>query len=54
MLLAGSHGVAGEGTLGGRPKIAGPPKAVLGSALRAKWEAEGRDPKSKLTEATAG
>src|SRR5690606_20124349 len=50
VLLAGSRGVAGEGTLGGRPKIQAPPKAVLGSALRAKWEAEGRDPKAKLAE----
>ena len=54
VLLGGSHGVTGEGTLGGRPRIQAPPKAVLGSALRAKWEAEGRDPKAKLTEATAG
>ena len=54
VLLAGSHGVTGEGTLGGRSKIQAPPKAVLGSALRAKWEAEGRDPKAKLAEATAG
>ena len=54
VLLGGSHGVTGEGTLGGRPRIQAPPKAVLGPALRAKWEAEGRDPKAKLTEATPG
>ena len=53
-LLAGSHGVAGLGTIGGRPKIQAPPKAVLGSALRAKWDAEGRDPKAKIAEAPAG
>ncbi len=54
VLLAGSGGVAGEGTLGGRPKIQAPPKAVLGPALRAKWDAEGRDPKAKLAEASSG
>jgi hypothetical protein len=50
VLLAGSGGVAGEGTLGGRPKIQTPPKAVLGPALRAK----GGDPKAKLAEASSG
>ena len=54
VLLAGSGGVAGEGTLGGRPKIQAPSKAVLGAALRAKWETEGRDPKAKLAEASSG
>jgi len=54
VLLAGSGGVAGEGTLGGRPKIQAPPKAVLGPALRAKWDAEGRNPKAKLAEASSG
>lgn len=42
VLLAGSGGVAGERTLGGRPKIQAPPKAVLGAALRAKREGDGR------------
>jgi hypothetical protein len=42
VLLAGSGGVAGERTLGGRPKIQAPPKAVLGAALRAKRDGEGR------------
>lgn len=48
VLLAGSGGVAGEATLGGRPKIQAPPKAVLGAALRDRWAAEGRDPSSRL------
>jgi len=52
VLLAGSHGVAGEGTLGGRPKIQAPPKAVLGAALRERWAAEGRDPAARLAGAT--
>ncbi len=34
VLLAKSGGVAGEKTLGGKPKIAMPGKAVLGAALR--------------------
>lgn len=39
VLLAKSGGVAGKGTLGGRPKIVMPGKAVLGAALREKLEA---------------
>jgi hypothetical protein len=52
VLLAGSGGVAGPGTLGGRPKIQAPPKAVLGSALKRKWEAEGRDPAARIASAS--
>ena len=48
VLLAESGGVAGPTTLGGSPMIQAPPKAVLGSALREKWEAEGRDPAARL------
>ena len=48
VLLAESGGVAGSSTLGGRPKIQAPPKAVLGSALREKWEAEGRSPAARV------
>jgi hypothetical protein len=40
VLLAKSGGVAGEHTLGGRSKIVKPTRAVLGPALRAKWERE--------------
>jgi hypothetical protein len=39
VLLAKSGGVAGPGTLGGRPKIAMPEKAVLGARLRERREA---------------
>ena len=39
VLLARSGGVAGPGTLGGRPKIAMPAKAVLGARLRERREA---------------
>lgn len=38
VLLARSGGVCGEGTLGGRPRIVMPPKAVLGQALRERRE----------------
>ena len=37
-LLAKSGGVAGPATLGGRPRIVTPPKAVLGAELRARRE----------------
>lgn len=52
VLLAGSGGVAGPGTLGGRPKIQTPPKAVLGSALKQRWEAEGRSPAARISSAS--
>lgn len=52
VMLAGSGGVAGDESLGGRPRIQAPPKAVLGPALRAKWDAEGRDPASRAKAAT--
>lgn len=39
VLLAKSGGVAGEATLGGRPKIVMPEKAVLGARLRERREA---------------
>lgn len=42
VLLAESGGVAGPTTLGGSPMIQAPPKAVLGTALRQKWDSEGR------------
>ena len=38
VLLARSGGVCGADTLGGRPRIVMPPKAVLGPALRARRE----------------
>lgn len=40
VLLATSGGVCGPETLGGRPRIAMPEKAVLGAALRARRERE--------------
>ncbi len=40
VLLARSGGVCGEATLGGRPRIVMPPKAVLGQALRERRERE--------------
>ncbi len=48
VLLAESGGVAGAATLGGSPRIQAPPKALLGAALREKWEADGRDPSARL------
>jgi hypothetical protein len=39
VLLATSGGITGPGTLGGRPKIAMPPKAVLGTRLRERRQA---------------
>ena len=53
VLLAKSGGVAGEHTLGGRPRIVTPPKAVLGAALREQREALGsrRVPKASASKA---
>ena len=51
VLLAGSHGVTGQGTLGGRSKIQAPPKAVLGAAHQVGDRRSGSE--DKLAEATA-
>ena len=47
VLLGKSGGVAGEHTLGGRPKIAMPPKAVLGAEFRERQAAAKASAKAK-------
>ena len=58
VLLAKSGGVAGERTLGGRPQVVKPPRAILGAALREQREKQaGTEPakaKPRAAKAKAG